>query len=38
MKEVVYLGMVTRYSVELDRAASSSVVRQNLETSSQEAL
>ena len=38
VKEVVYVGMVTRYVVELDGGGSSSVVRQNLETSSQEAL
>jgi putative spermidine/putrescine transport system ATP-binding protein len=38
VKEVVYLGMVTRYVVDLDAGGSLSVVRQNLETSSQDAL
>ncbi|HEY2311392.1 MAG TPA: ABC transporter ATP-binding protein [Gaiellaceae bacterium] len=38
VKEVVYLGMVTRYTVDLDGGGSLSVVRQNLETSSQDAL
>ena len=38
VKEVVYLGMVTRYAVELDGGGTLSVVRQNLETSSQDAL
>jgi putative spermidine/putrescine transport system ATP-binding protein len=36
IREVVYVGMVTRYVVDLD--AGGEVVRQNLETSSQEAL
>ncbi len=38
VKEVVYLGMVTRYAIELDGGGTLSVVRQNLETSSQDAL
>ncbi len=38
VKEVVYLGMVTRYAVDLDGGGTLSVVRQNLETSSQDAL
>jgi len=38
IREVVYLGMVTRYLVELDRGGELQVVRQNLETSSAEAL
>jgi putative spermidine/putrescine transport system ATP-binding protein len=38
IREVVYVGMVTRYVVELDRGGELMVVRQNLETSSQEAL
>jgi putative spermidine/putrescine transport system ATP-binding protein len=38
VKEVVYLGMVTRYAVDLDGGGRLSVVRQNLETSSQDAL
>jgi ABC-type Fe3+/spermidine/putrescine transport system ATPase subunit len=38
VKEVVYLGMVTRYTVDLDGGGTLSVVRQNLETSSQDAL
>jgi putative spermidine/putrescine transport system ATP-binding protein len=36
--DVVYVGMVTRYLVALDRGGELTVVRQNLETSSQEAL
>ena len=36
--EVVYVGMLTRYVVELDSGGELVVVRQNLETSSQEAL
>jgi putative spermidine/putrescine transport system ATP-binding protein len=36
--EVVYVGAVTRYVVKLDGGGALSVVRQNLETSSQEAL
>ena len=38
IRDVVYVGMFTRYVVELDSAASSQSSRQNLETSSQEAL
>jgi len=38
IREVVYVGMVTRYVVDLDAGGSMTVVRQNLETSSQEAL
>jgi putative spermidine/putrescine transport system ATP-binding protein len=38
VREVVYVGMVTRYIVELDAGGELVVVRQNLETSSQEAL
>jgi putative spermidine/putrescine transport system ATP-binding protein len=38
IREVVYAGMVTRYMVELDRGGELQVVRQNLETSSAEAL
>jgi putative spermidine/putrescine transport system ATP-binding protein len=38
IREVVYAGMVTRYVVELDRGGELQVVRQNLETSSAEAL
>ena len=36
--DVSYVGMVTRYVVELDRGGELQVVRQNLEMSSQEAL
>jgi putative spermidine/putrescine transport system ATP-binding protein len=38
IRDVVYVGMVTRYVVELDRGGELMVVRQNLETSSQEVL
>jgi putative spermidine/putrescine transport system ATP-binding protein len=38
VREVVYIGMVTRYVVDLDPGGELVVVRQNLETSSQEAL
>ena len=38
IREVVYAGMVTRYLVDLDRGGELQVVRQNLETSSGEAL
>jgi putative spermidine/putrescine transport system ATP-binding protein len=38
IREVVYLGAVTRYLVDLDDGGELSVVHQNLETSSQEAL
>ncbi|HKC78318.1 MAG TPA: ABC transporter ATP-binding protein [Gaiellaceae bacterium] len=38
VREVVYIGMVTRYVVDLDAGGELVVVRQNLETSSQDAL
>jgi len=38
IKDVVYAGMLTRYVVALDRGGELQVVRQNLETSSAEAL
>ena len=38
VKDVVYVGMITRYTVELDSGGELTVVRQNLETSSQQAL
>jgi putative spermidine/putrescine transport system ATP-binding protein len=38
IREVVYVGMFTRYIVELAAGGELTVVRQNLETSSQEAL
>ena len=38
IREVVYVGMFTRFVVELDSGGELSVVEQNLETSSQEAL
>ena len=38
IREVVYVGMVTRYIVDLDEGGSLMVVRQNLETTSSEAL
>ena len=38
VREVVYVGMVTRFIVDLDSGGELVVVRQNLETSSQEAL
>jgi putative spermidine/putrescine transport system ATP-binding protein len=38
IREVVYAGMFTRYFVELDGGGELNVVRQNLETTSQEAL
>jgi putative spermidine/putrescine transport system ATP-binding protein len=38
IREVVYVGMITRYIVELDRGGELMVVKQNLETSSQEVL
>jgi putative spermidine/putrescine transport system ATP-binding protein len=38
IRNVVYAGMVTRYLVDLDRGGELQVVRQNLETSSSEAL
>jgi putative spermidine/putrescine transport system ATP-binding protein len=38
IREVVYVGMVTRYLVELDGGGELAVVRQNLERTSAEAL
>jgi putative spermidine/putrescine transport system ATP-binding protein len=38
IRDVVYAGMFTRYVVELDSGGELTVVKQNLETSSQEAL
>jgi putative spermidine/putrescine transport system ATP-binding protein len=38
IREVVYVGMLTRYVVELDSGGELVVVKQNLETSSQDAL
>jgi putative spermidine/putrescine transport system ATP-binding protein len=38
VREVVYVGMVTRYIVDLDSGGALVVIRQNLETSSQQAL
>jgi putative spermidine/putrescine transport system ATP-binding protein len=38
IREVVYVGMFTRFVVELDSGGELSVVKQNLETSSQQAL
>jgi putative spermidine/putrescine transport system ATP-binding protein len=38
VRDVVYVGMVTRFVVDLDGGGQLVVVRQNLETSSQEAL
>jgi putative spermidine/putrescine transport system ATP-binding protein len=38
IRDVVYAGMFTRYVVELDSGGELTVVRQNLETSSQEAV
>ena len=38
IRDVVYIGMFTRYVVELDAGGELSVVKQNLETSSQDAL
>ena len=38
IRDVVYVGMVTRYVVELDSGGELTVVRQNLETTSTEAL
>lgn len=38
VREVVYVGMVTRYVVDLDSGGELVVVRQNLEASSQDAL
>jgi len=38
IRDVVYIGMVTRYSVELDEGGVLMVIRQNLETTSSEVL
>ena len=38
IRDVAYAGMVTRYLVQLDDGGELQVVRQNLETSSAEAL
>jgi putative spermidine/putrescine transport system ATP-binding protein len=38
IRDVVYVGMFTRYIVELDSGGELTVVKQNLETSSEEAL
>ena len=38
IRDVAYAGMVTRYLVQLDEGGELQVVRQNLETSSAEAL
>jgi len=38
VRDVAYVGMVTRYLVDLERGGELQVVRQNLETSSTEAL
>jgi ABC-type Fe3+/spermidine/putrescine transport system ATPase subunit len=38
VRDVVYVGVLTRYHVELDRGGELMVVKQNLETSSSEAL
>ena len=38
IREVVYAGMITRFVVDLDRGGELQVVRQNLETSSAQAL
>lgn len=38
VREVVYLGAITRYVVELDGGGELAVMQQNLETSSMEAL
>jgi putative spermidine/putrescine transport system ATP-binding protein len=38
VRDVVYVGMVTRYIVDLDRGGELVVVQQNLETSSHQAL
>jgi putative spermidine/putrescine transport system ATP-binding protein len=38
IRDVVYVGMFTRYVVELDSGGELTVVKQNLETSSQEVL
>jgi putative spermidine/putrescine transport system ATP-binding protein len=38
IRDVVYVGMFTRYIVELDSGGELAVVRQNLETSSADVL
>ena len=38
IRDVVYIGMVTRYTVELDEGGVLMVTRQNLETTSSEVL
>jgi putative spermidine/putrescine transport system ATP-binding protein len=38
IRDVVYIGMVTRYAVELDEGGTLMVIRQNLETTSSEVL
>jgi putative spermidine/putrescine transport system ATP-binding protein len=38
VRDVVYVGMVTRYTVDLDEGGLLMVIRQNLETTSSEAL
>jgi putative spermidine/putrescine transport system ATP-binding protein len=38
IRDVAYAGMITRYLVDLDAGGEVLVVRQNLETSSTEAL
>jgi putative spermidine/putrescine transport system ATP-binding protein len=38
IRDVVYVGMFTRYTVELDSGGELTVVRQNLESSSHDAL
>jgi putative spermidine/putrescine transport system ATP-binding protein len=38
IRDVVYVGMFTRYIVELDSGGELTVVKQNLETSSADAL
>jgi putative spermidine/putrescine transport system ATP-binding protein len=38
VRDVVYAGMVTRYLVDLDAGGGLTVVRQNLETTSEEVL
>jgi putative spermidine/putrescine transport system ATP-binding protein len=38
IRDVVYAGMITRFVVDLDRGGELQVVRQNLETSSAQAL
>jgi len=38
IRDVVYVGMFTRYIVELDSGGELTVVKQNLESSSREAL